>query len=193
MLRFSIALLVLTFAFAGVACGGDDEKERGGGGGGGGSASSAATDKGCKEGEGHLKVSDVLDKAPEGLQIVEADKKSLKPLTDPLRKALGDRLRGFDAKAVVPKGEEFGTAVVIANANEAIGDADEVLKGARVAAEQNDGKLEEITVAGNPAAFVDYGEASQISVKLSNCAVGLLVDQDKERLRAVADALHAPE
>lgn len=186
MRKRPIGLVLSIFLLAASGCGGD-----------GGSATQADTKqatKRCAAGDGQLRVADVLDQAPPGLEIVKADMKALKPLTDPLRTSLGSRLRGFDARAVVPKGEEFGTAVVIVNANEATKpDGSDVLEGAREGAKEEKGKYEEITVADKKAAIVQYGDVHQIAVPLGRCSVGMLIDQDRKRLLAVADALHAPD
>ena len=144
-------------------------------------------------GDGELQVADVLGDPPRGLRVVEADRANLRPLLDPLRKALGKRLRGFETRTVVPKGRSVGTAVVIINSNEPFGDPQDVLEGARDSARDSGGEYEEMTIAGTSAAFVRYDETFQLSVPLGSCAVGMLIDQDRERLLSVARALRAPE
>jgi hypothetical protein len=188
MPRLLISLLLMMFVVAG--CGGDEKSDRAGGG--GGKSSEKSSDERCAAGEGDLEVADVLPEAPSGHEVVTADREKLRPLLDPLRKALGGRLRGFKVKAVVPKGEELGTAVVIANVSEDIGDPEDVLKGAKQSAKEQKGRYEEISAAGAKAAFVDYGDVFQVSVPLGKCSVGTLIDQDEKRIRAVAGALKEP-
>ena len=182
--RLTVLLLAI-FTFWAAGCGGD-----------GGSASTASMEKrteSCEKGEGELEVADVLPEAPSGHEIVKADLKALKPLTDPMKQTLGSRLRNFRARAVVPKGDEFGTAVVIFNANEAVHpEGKDVIQGAKESAKEEGAKYEEITVAGNKAAFVQYGDVYQVAVGVGRCSVAMLIDQDRKRIRAVADLMQEP-
>jgi hypothetical protein len=185
-----IALLVGTIFLS--ACGG------GGDGGGGGGKGSAAADKAanarCAAGDGDLRVDDVLSKAPPGHEIVAADEKAVRAFTDPMRRALGGKLRGFDTAVVGPRESDTGTLIILANTNEAASGkpGDDAVAGARDAAKENDGEFSQITVADRPAALVHYDKASQIALSLGSCSTALLTDVDRKRLQLVADALHAP-
>lgn len=171
-----IALLGLLPIAAG--CGGDEP------------ARGTPTPAECRSGA-LLRVRDVLPRAPRGHRIVPADLEGVRGLTDPLRKALGDSLRKLDVRAVVPRGRDFGTAVLVMTIDEPSPQGDP-RRAARDDSARSGGRYEELTVAGAPGALVERGGVSRVSAPLGDCGLIVLIDEDRERILAVARALRAP-
>jgi hypothetical protein len=157
------------------------------------SAREGAKNARCKSAGSAVTVKDVMPQAPAGHETVEADEEPLKPFLDSLRKGVGAGLRNIETRAVIPKGEEWGTAVVLLNFKESSGGPAAILGTAKQDAKDAGGTYEQVSVAGKDAAFVHAYDSNQITAALGDCSMVFLIDEDRKRIKLVAAEFKQPD
>src|SRR3954466_8040839 len=139
-------LLPLVLAGALVGCG-DDGADRSSTGGSGAAATPEKAD--CSKG---MRAADLID-PPSGYELAKMDPARAEAVAKQFRSSLGDRFEGFDAKVLVRRTKNQGTAVMVLNATEPVGSDSELLKGFEDGAEENGVKVERLSIGREPGAI----------------------------------------
>ena len=134
----------------------------------------------------------VLPQTPGGTSLVRADPKDAERYKAPFQQTLGKRLRSVRVGVVTERGEEFGTAVVVVNSTERMGDPRDVLRGAQANARPG-AHPEEYTIAGRPGMISEESDGAIAAVAIANCAMVMLSGPDTPMVKRVAGHLRSPE
>ena len=161
-----------------------------GGGNAGRAKSSAAPTPGpaCPEGTEFVRARDVIGPTPAGFEVVPGARGRLEAAADVLRRGLGERWRGYDAKVLARPRAANGTAVVVINSHERGGD--DFMRGF-LAAERDAGKQgEPIQVAGEEGRLHRAADGAYIAIApAGECALVLLVATQEQLVRRTASVI----
>jgi hypothetical protein len=149
--------------------------------------------RGCPSGKDVVHATDVIGQPPpEGYDIDPGDKRALKAVADQFKTELGDTWRGYDARVLVRHEQVNGTAVMVLNSSEKIGDGGELIRGAENGAKEAGQTAERVTIAGHEGRMVPTSDGAYIAMAPSGrCAVVMLIADRPELVRDTADALPA--
>ena len=175
-----LALFVLVAA-AGCGGGNDAKESRGSGPAGA-----------CPDGTAEVRPRDVLPDTPAGTALGLADPKDAQRYIDPFEQGLGDRLRSVRTAVVTERGEDYGTAVVVINATEKMGDARDILQGAQDNARPGT-QPKEYEIAGRPGMISEESDGAIAAVGIADCAMVLLSGPDTPMVKQIAGHLRTPE
>lgn len=183
---------VIAMALLVTACGADGtsapETRAGDRHDGAGSASTPTDD--CPTGTRVVKARDVIGDTPDGFQVAAGDRRVLDALVAPLRSALGDRWRGYDARVLVRSGAENGAVVIVINSTERTGGLDEIVGGAEEAARERGTEVQRVDIGGHRAPLIRAADGGYLaSAPAGPCAVTMLVADTEALLRDAAAAL----
>jgi hypothetical protein len=146
----------------------------------------------CPEGTRELRPRDVLPTTPQGTSIAQADPKDAERYVTPFKAALGERLKSVRTAVVLERGADFGTAVVVVNGTEKMGDPRDVLRGAQANAREGT-RPREYTIAGRPGMISEESDGAIAAVAISDCAMVMLSGPDTPMVKRIAGRLEAQE
>jgi hypothetical protein len=169
-------LLVLLLALCG--CGARDAVVKG-----------RSPDAPCPAGTQPVTVRDVVGQPAKGWELWPGDQKELRKYALSFRADMGDAWRGYRSAALIRRGEEVGTAVVVINATtQTPGEA--LIAGMESGADEVDRDLEEITIAGREGRLVHAIDDSYVAMAPSHqCSILILVSLEEQALRDAAATL----
>jgi hypothetical protein len=142
----------------------------------------------CPPGVAALGVEDVLPELPPGTQLTESDKKGAAQVTDPLRRQLGDRLRGIRSGVVAKPGRVYGIGVFVLNLNQRVNPR-QVIIGAEATARELGAETQPFTIAGQDGVLMPQGGGFVASGVVGECSSVMLMGPDEAQVRAVAKQL----
>jgi hypothetical protein len=175
-----LALIVLLSA---AGCGGGNGTEESRGAGPGGP---------CPDGTAEVRPRDVLPETPAGTSLGPADPKDAQRYVEPFQQGLGERLRSVRTAVVTERGEDFGTAVVVVNAKEKLGDPNDVLEGAQDSSRPG-AHPEPYEIAGRPGMISEESDGAIAAVGIADCAMVMLSGPDTPMVKQIAGHMRAPE
>ena len=148
----------------------------------------------CPPGVAELRVEDILPEPPPGTEIIRSDPKGAAEVKDPMRKALGNRLRSINSRVVAKAGRLYGTGVFVLNLDQRVNPS-QVIVGAEATADELGAEPQKFTIAGEDAVLVPQGEGLVASGVVGECAsVTLMAPNSNEaQLRAVAEKIRRAE
>jgi hypothetical protein len=144
--------------------------------------------EGCPPGVEELRVEDILTDPPPGTEIIRSDPKGAAQVKEPLRKALGARLRSIRSRVVAKSGRLYGTGVFVLNLSQRV-EPRQVILGAKATADELGVEPEPFTIAGEDAVLVDQGEGLVASGVVGECASVTVMGPQEAPLRAVTERL----
>jgi hypothetical protein len=152
----------------------------------------AQQDEPCPEGTRELKPRDVLPTTPPRTRLGQADPTDAKRYVEPFKAALGDRLKSVRTAVVLERNADFGTAVVVINGTEKMGDPRDVLAGAQDNARPGT-HPREYTIAGRPGMISEESDGAIAAVAISDCAMVMLSGPDTPLVKRIAGHVKAQD
>jgi len=149
--------------------------------------------RGCPSGDDVVHATDVIGQPPpKGYDIDPGDKQALKRVAEQFKAGGGKSWRGYDARVLVRHKATSGTAVVVINTDDKIGDGGELIRGAEKGAEQTGQTAEKMSIAGKEARMVPTSDGAYIAMApTGRCAVVMLIADRAELVRDTATAIPA--
>jgi len=146
----------------------------------------------CPPGVAELRVEDILPEPPSGTEIIRSDPKGAAQVKDPLRQALGDRLRSIHSRVVAKAGRLYGTGVYVLNLNQRV-NSRQVIIGAQATAKEVGAEPQPFTIAGEDAVLVPQGEGVTASGVVGECSSVQMMAPTEAQLRVVAEKIRRAE
>jgi hypothetical protein len=179
MSRSLFPTLIAALALVGCGASGSDVKR-------------AQQDGPCPEGTRELKPRDVLPTTPPRTRLGQADPTDAKRYVEPFEAALGDHLKSVRTGVVLERNANFGTAVVVVNGTEKMGDPRDVLAGAQDSARPGTNPRA-YTIAGRPGMISEESDGAIAAVAISDCAMVMLSGPDTPMVKQIAGHLQAQD
>jgi hypothetical protein len=175
--RFS--LLVATVVL--IGCGASGSKVR-----------ETKQDGPCPEGTRELRARDVLPTNPPGTELGPADPKDAQRYIDAFETGIGEHVKSVRAAVVTERGENFGTAVVVVNSSDRMGDPRDILRGAQ-SNPRPGSNPQPYTVAGQPGMISEESDGAIVMGAISPCAMVMLSGPDTPMVKRIAGRLEAQD
>lgn len=150
----------------------------------------AQQDKGCPDGTRELRPRDVLPTTPAGTSLGQADPKDAQRYIDGFKTAIGENVKSVRAAVVTERGQDYGTAVVVVNSKENLGDPRDLLRGAQEN-QQPGSNPQPYTVAGQPGMISEESDGAIVMGAVSPCAMVMLSGPDTPLVKQIAGRLQA--
>jgi hypothetical protein len=146
----------------------------------------------CPEGTRELRPRDVLPSTPAGTELSQADPKDAQRYVDAFKTTIGEQLKSVHTGVVTERGKDFGTAVVVINGDERMGDPRDILRGAQDNP-QPGSNPQPYTVAGQPGMISEESDGAIVMGAVSQCAIVMLSGPDTPLVKRIAGRLESQE
>jgi hypothetical protein len=179
MTRFPAAAVLSSLALIGCGASGSDVQQ-------------AKQDGPCPEGTRELRPRDVLPTTPAGTELGQADPKDAQRYIDGFKTGIGEHVKSVRAAVVTERGENYGTAVVVVNGSERMGDPRDLLRGAQDNPRPGSNP-QAYTVAGQPGMISEESDGAIVMGVVSPCAMVMLSGPDTPMVKRIAGRIEAKE
>ena len=144
----------------------------------------------CPEGTRELRARDVLPTPPPGTRLGQADPKDAQRYVDAFKTTIGENVKSVRTAVVLERGESFGTAVVVVNSSDRMGDPRDLLRGAQ-ANPRPGANPQPYTVAGQPGMISEESDGAIVMGAVSPCAMVMLSGPDTPLVKRIAGRIEA--
>jgi len=174
----SSLLIVLAVALTG--CGGAPKR-------------AAESDRACPEGTPLVTARDVIGNTPKGYVVDRGDQAAIAEVARPITESIGATFRDYDARVLARRGAASGTVVLVVNADERAPSSEDLIRSQTANEEKLGVSGESILVGGVDGRLSRAADGSYLAMApAGGCAIVMLFDQRKERLREAAHSVVNP-